>query len=348
MIRLTFAVLLILAVTTVAFRRTVETPPPFAPRFGLALDGRPLDDVRLASLAAALGRRPGFIVVFEQWPETPPATPETAMPALTGLAESLAAIERTGAVPVVTWEPMYYRQTDGVEVFIPAAAVLNGSYDAYLEAFARLLATRPGPVQVRLMHEPNLSRYHWGVTRESYGPSAADIYRQLWRHIVSRVRSSPEGRTRTRLQLVFCANAESVPGPGNTPGADWNTIEAYYPGNEWVDAVGVDGYNWGDTQIPERHGWRSSWRSFDEILGPAVVALRRLAPDKPLHVYETASASTGGDKAAWLRDAATTVRTWNLAALCWFEADKEIDWRLGTGVPPAAVGAFIETLSPQP
>jgi mannan endo-1,4-beta-mannosidase len=334
-----------LIAATMAFSAcaTPAPPPPtplaLAPRLGLALDGRPISAARLAAHATELGARPGVVVVFEQWPENPPGD-------LAGLDASLAAIRAAGATPVVTWEPMYYR-ADGTEVIIPAADILAGRYDAYADAFARLLVAAPGdaPVIVRLMHEPNLGRYHWGVGKNEYDARAPGVFREVWRHLVARVRAAagPEGAA--RIRFAFCPNAESVPGPGNSADHGWNTLAAYYPGDAWVDVVGVDGYNWGDTQTPARHGWQSSWRSFADILGPAVAELRALAPGKPLYVFETASAPTGGDKAAWLLTAAATARDWNAAAVCWFEADKEVDWRLATGVPPEAPGAFVHALS---
>lgn len=312
---------------------------PAAPRFGVALDGRPITPERLAVLAESFAARPGVVVVFEQWPENASADPA----GLRGLGDSLAAIRASGATPVVTWEPMYYR-ADGTEVIIPAAEILGGRYDAYADAFAALLAAQGGEVIVRLMHEPNLARYHWGVGKNEYDARAPGVYREIWRHLVARVRVAAGAEAASRIRFAFCPNAESVPGPGNSTAHGWNTIAAYWPGAEWVDLAGVDGYNWGDTQTPERHGWRSSWRSFADVLGPAVAELRALAPGMPLYVFETASAPTGGDKAAWLRDAAAKARGWDLAALCWFEADKEIDWRLGTGISPATAREFVGAL----
>lgn len=311
---------------------------PRAERFGVALDGRPIEWARLMDLSERLGHRPGWVVVFEQWPE------DSARAEWEGLLTSVRHSHALGAVAVVTWEPMYYRAADGAEVIITAERVLGGEYDGYIDEFARRLAALEGPVVVRLMHEMNLARYHWGVPAEAYDARAPGVYQALWRYIVGRVRAGL-GEAAARVDFAFCPNAESVPGPGNSTGHDWNTMAAYYPGEEWVDLVGVDGYNWGDTQTPERHGWRSHWRSLPDILGPAVRELRQLAPGKPVHVFETASAPTGGDKAQWLREAAAAAQVWDLPALVWFEADKEIDWRLGTGVREEDARAFISALA---
>lgn len=343
MIRIVIGCIGLAALGTLALNCS-PAPPPVAVRFGVALDGRPVGAGRLAELASRYGHRPGLVVIFEQWPEVPPADPAKAQPGLGGLAQSLAAIAAAGAVPVVTWEPMYYRQADGAEVILTETSIRDGRYDAYLDACAALFAAQPGRVIVRLMHEPNLSRYHWGVTRDAYGPESPAAYQRMWRHIVGRVRQT-SGPGAGRVQFAFCANAESVPGPGNAADAGWNTLAAYYPGAAWADLIGVDGYNWGDTQTPAKHGWQSSWRSFESMLRPAVTELRALAPGQPVYVFECASAPSGGDKAVWLREAANTARTWDLAGLCWFEADKEVDWRLGSAVPPDSARGFVADLA---
>jgi mannan endo-1,4-beta-mannosidase len=308
-----------------------------AARFGIALDGRPITAARLETLSASFGARPGVVVVFEQWPEK-------ASGDLVGLGESLSAIRASGATPVVTWEPMFYR-ADGTEVIILAEDILGGRYDAYADAFAALLAAQPGEVIVRLMHEPNLARYHWGVAKEAYDARAPEVYKLVWRHLVARVRAAAGTEGAKRIRFAFCPNCESVPATSYSPAHVWNTLAAYWPGAEWVDVVGVDGYNWGDTQTPAKHGWQSSWRGFADVLGPAVAELRALAPGKPLYIFETATAPTGGDKAAWLRDVAATAKQWDVAALCWFEANKEVDWRLGTDVSPEAVKEFVGELA---
>jgi mannan endo-1,4-beta-mannosidase len=317
---------------------TVAADLPRAARFGAALDGRPIEVERLEALSRRWGYRPGWVVIFEQWPEDP------ARAEWEGLWTSLQSSEGLGAVPVVTWEPMYYRAADGAEIIIPAERVLGGEYDAYFDAFAAGLAARSGPVIVRLMHEMNLARYGWGLPADGYDARAPGVYQAMWRHIVERTRAGL-GEAAARVAFAFCPNAESVPGPGNSPDHAWNTLSAYYPGDAWVDLVGVDGYNWGDTQTLERHGWRSHWRGLPAVLGPAVRELRQLAPTKPLHVFETASAPTGGNKAQWLREAAAAAQVWDFASLVWFEADKEIDWRLETGVTADEARAFIGALA---
>jgi hypothetical protein len=56
-------------------------------------------------------------------------------------------------------------------------------------------------------------------------------------------------------------------------------------------------------------------------------------------VGETSCATTGGDKAAWIREMDRSLRTRfrKFQSVVWFEAQKEADWRMAS--PPAARAA---------
>ena len=295
------------------------------PDWGFAVDGNPVTSRQILALTEGTKLAPKLIVFFQQWPEE---TTAREFP-----QASLAALAEAGAEAVITWEPMFYRRSDGAETMIAAARILAGDYDAYIESFARQAAAWRRPIMIRFAHEMNLSRYHWGGTAAEYGSASPERFRAMWRHVVGLFRRAGA----TNVRWAFCPNCESVPGVGNPSAAPWNTARAYYPGDDYVDVLGMDGYNWGTTQTPERHGWRSAWRGFASTFGGLRAELRALAPAKPLYVFETASASAGGDKSAWLVEMSATARAWNLAGVVWFEADKEVDWRLLTGVSPPAL-----------
>jgi mannan endo-1,4-beta-mannosidase len=310
--------LLLLAVAAAQPADGAASPPAW----GVAVEGNPVAPAQLENVVAATGLKPALVLFFQQWPERPA---EGAFP-----RASVDAIAAAGAVPVVSWEPMYYGAA-GVETMVTAEAIVRGDYDNYLAAFAREAAAWGHPLLIRFAHEMNLSRYHWGTAPAAYGPAGPLQYQVMWRHVVEVFRRTGAANVR----WAFAPNCESVPGPG--AGATWNTARAYYPGHDYVDVLGMDGYNWGDTQKPERNGWRSSWRSFGDTFRALRDELRALAPGKPLYVFETASAPTGGDKAAWLAEMTTTASAWGLAGVVWFEVSKEVDWRLRTGVPAAAL-----------
>lgn len=285
------------------------------PFFGFALDGYPIQRERLDELENKTGIRPSMIVFFMQWP------PSGSLAAAAFPRETIDAIQGHGAIPCLTWEPMY--RVGEEEVAVDHQDILNGRYDRYLEIFAEGVKETGRPIIIRFAHEMNLERYHWGTPKGEYGPGSPEIYKRMFRYVVEFFREKGAGNA----LFAFSPNAESIPGPSTGTGHDWNTISSYYPGDRYVDILGIDGYNWGTTQKKETHGWESSWKSFGEIFKPALGELRALSREKPVVIFETASVANGGDRREWIRDALDMARSWGIAGINWFQVEKENDWR---------------------
>lgn len=231
---------------------------------------------------------------------------------------------------------------NGQEKTIDQDAITSGQYDRYLTAFARSAKTWGRPLIIRFAHEMNTRRYHWGTSETAYGPGSPRFYQDMFRYLVNLFRKEGAGN----VLWAFCPNAESIPNRTMTPDAAWNTATAYYPGNGFVDILGMDGYNWGTTQTTEKNGWKSDWRSFESIFGAMHAELKAISSTKPVIVFETASTVQGGDKARWILDALDTVDTWRITGLAWFEVNKELDWRLSIGLPSDAIVSLRSWLSP--
>lgn len=294
----------------------LRVSPPF---LGAALDGYPVTQEQAAQLGAEFPVPPEIVLFYLQWP----ASPEPGgFPGST-----LDAIRSTGAIPCLTWEPMYH--TGGREHTVEHRLITNGSYDPYLAAFAAEAKRWGSPFIIRLAHEMNLSRYHWGTTAEQYGPQSPELYRNMYRHVVDVFRA--EGAD--NVLWAFAPNAESV-GPSYDSTAGWNRIANYYPGSDYVDIMGVDGYNWGDTKTAARDGWESHRRSFGELFAAPRRELRKLSRQKPFMVFETASTGERDEKGRWLGEALAKAEDWGVAGVVWFQVNKEQDWRLGRDALP--------------
>lgn len=286
--------------------------------WGYTVEGIPQNSEKITDIEKEVGVEAGMIVFFLAWP-SPDSRQSASFP-----VETCETIREHGAVPVLTWEPFYFSQNDE-EQMIDSDTVCNGEYDEYLKAFAKSVEKWGHPVLIRFGHEMNIRRYHWGTRgKEEFGPASPGKYQRMFRHVVSIFREV----NADNVLWVFCPNAESVPNTSFDPTAGWNLISAYYPGDEWVDILGMDGYNWGTTRTLDENGWQSRWESFRAIFKNAHKKLRRLAPQKPLFVFETASVNKGGDRAEWLQNALRTAKSWQLNGICWFQVNKENDWRL--------------------
>lgn len=286
--------------------------------FGLAVEGLPSQPDVLKEMENETGLPVSMVNFFLQWPQDPE---DRYFP-----GKTFEAVHDFGAMSVLTWEPMYYDR-EGEEHMIAARDILHGLYDGYIDHFAARINELKYPVMIRFAHEMNLERYHWGGGRDEYGPESPGRYREMFRYVVQRFMLAGTDNA----LFVFCPNSQSVPHPDGDMEASWNRVMNYYPGHAYVDVLGMDGYNWGETHTLEEHGWQSRWQSFEEIFEPVYQELRYISRDKPLFVFETAAPEDGGDRDLWVRKAFETAREWDLQGVLWFQVDKEADWRLKPG-----------------
>ncbi|RQD66507.1 MAG: endoglucanase [Desulfonatronovibrio sp. MSAO_Bac4] len=282
--------------------------------FGIAVEGLPETVDGLYALEQKSGLPVSMVNFFLQWPQDPQ---EAEFP-----YAAFKAIHDLGAVPILTWEPMYYKGE--VEYMIPAMDILSGKYDEYINFFALRVRELGSPVIIRFAHEMNLQRYHWGSDESDYGPQSPERYKRMFRYVHARF----DEVGADNALFAFCPNSESIPHPEYDQDAAWNTAMNYYPGDIFVDILGMDGYNWGTTQRAEIHGWDSTWRSFEDIFRPIYHELKKINSAKPIMVFETATARQGGNADTWVIEAFKTANSWGLSAVIWFQVDKELEWIL--------------------
>ena len=209
-----------------------------------------------------------------------------------------------GSTPMITWEPWDHLGGHQQPAF-HLSRIIAGEFDHHLGSWARGLARFGAKVLLRWAQEMNGNWYPWGV-----GHSAAEEYREAWQHVWS------------RFQAERANNVLWVWSPNILDGAE--AFEALYPGDEYVDWVGLDGYNWG--------GWRS--RSFDRLFSDSYERLAELT-NKPMMIAETACAE-GPRKARWIREALgrqLPERYDRVRAVIWFNQRKERDWRVDSSAP---------------
>ncbi len=107
------------------------------------------------------------------------------------------------------------------------------------------------------------------------------------------------------------------PNDRNYPPCDWNNYLAYYPGNEYVQLIGITGYNTG-TYYAEEMG--ETWREFEDIYDAIYKEYTPFFSEFPWIITEFASSSVGGDKTKWIRDMFACIGKYkNLKIAVWFD-----------------------------
>jgi len=281
-------------------------------QYGVALHEWPTNKAPIEEVISRRRCVPKSVAMFLQW------TKESWQPY--PLKDILKTASSYGMTPIITWEPMQY--IEGKQRGIAYERILKGEFDEYIDQIADTLAMHNANVIVRLAHEMNLSQYHWGVvTEQEFSPKNVEIFQKIFRYVVRRVRNRPNTKN-----VLFAFNPNFISVPSGYKQVDWNHFRNYYPGDKYVDLVGLDGYNWGNTLVFEN--WQSSWQSPEEIFGSTLDDLKDLAPSKPLYIFETASVGTDQQKEKWLSDLIKLAQSKGVVDVTWFHINKENDWRL--------------------
>lgn len=182
--------------------------------------------------------------------------------------------------------------------------ILDGEYKTYFENYAKALKELNYPVLFRLNNEMNgdwcmYSAYHYGKD--------ADVYIALYRHLYEVF----ESQGANNVIYVWNPNDKSF------PDFSWNSYMAYYPGDKYVDIVGLTGYNTGNYYSGEY------WHSFERIYDNFYYSYANRF-NHPFMITEFGSSSHGGDKALWIEEMFKTLPKYDrLKVAVWWSG---IDW----------------------
>jgi Glycosyl hydrolase family 26 len=275
---------------------------PLIPAQG-ALLGAFVGTGTLAQLETTIGRKLAITHSYSTW----------AADFTTRLATTLAG----GRIPLVTWEPW----TNSIG--IPLDDIINGVHDTMIQTRAQSAKNVGGTFFLRWGHEMNGNWYPWDGFHNGANAAGPAKYVSAYRHIHDIFTAAGA----TNVLWVLCPNSDNVPNDA------WNQWSAYYPGDSYVDWMGVDGYNWGDI-LPA-----SGWRPFSMIFGTLYPTMA--ATGKPILISETSSAEAGGDKAAWIAGILPALRSSfpAIKGLVWFHINKETVWTVDS--TPASAAAFV-------
>ena len=275
------------------------TPPPVPSKrqllhpagkhFGVSTYKAPWSSAEVDQVARLSGVHPTLIEYFVKWTE--PFRPA-----------AVSLCYNQGAVPVLSWEPWAGPERGLNQPAYSLARIAAGQYDGYIQRFARGVRAQRWPVVLRFAHEMNGYWYPWSEQRS--GNRQGD-YVRAWRHVhavFDRVGA-------TNVIWVWSPNIiRAVPGV---------SLQALYPGDRYVDWVGVVGY-----------GVRESTAA--ATFDPTLAILQRITR-RPVLITETA-AQPGASKALWTANFFRWLNSHHdVIGFIWFERDKatggRTDWR---------------------
>ena len=266
-----------------------DVTPLLAPKhkfFGATFDGVPKDLGPVRTYAAQVGRTPTMLEFYLGWGDELQT-------------DQARAVWKNGQLPYIAWEPHKATLTQ----------IADGSQDAYITDTARTLRALNVPVAISLAHEMNGGWYPWG-----YKKASAAQFVKAWRHVHDVFQD--EG-----VSTVIWVWSPNVVNP-----VPQVALKPYWPGDGYVDWVGVVGYY-----------ARTGAQDFQDLFGPTFRQIRTFTR-RPFLLAET-GAQPGPNKTTQITELLKTVATrGDIVGFIWFDLDKETDWRVDSS--PDTLAAF--------
>lgn len=256
------------------------------------LPGETSMQAAVAQREEAMGRKYNLVLTYYNWKNLFSAKIEEK-------------IIRHKQIPVITW----YGPGRTPHSHFDLGKINDGQEDAWILQQAEVIKSFRKTVFLRPMIEMNGNWY------EGYsGHPAAFI--AAWRRIYDLFARAGVHN----VVWVWCPNL----GPH-----DW---DLYYPGNSYVDVIGVDGFN----------GW-GSWRSFKQMFQPF---LAHFAGRKPLMIGETGTDNFYGLAGSWISGMHAYLKNvagprYGVIAVCYFDTKINAPYNWSLDQTPAAWQAWL-------
>jgi beta-mannanase len=204
-----------------------------------------------------------------------------------------SAVQRSwanGRLPMMTWESAP-AQTSNNTKYVAGYTnqdIISGKFDSYLKAYADDIKTNGQPMVIRLDHEMNGSWYNWSEGADQQ--NAAGSYVAMWQHVWTIFQN--EG---ANADVIWDWSPTRIDGLGNPSYETPAYLKEYYPGDQFVDWVGMSGYYRNSSTAP----------TFTNTFQATLDQLRQIAPDKKILLGEVGATETGGSvsnsqKAQWM------------------------------------------------
>lgn len=193
--------------------------------------------------------------------------------------EQVGVVNSAGRVPFIRMIPWSSYQIQGADPVYSMQAFIDGKFDADLRKWAQDAKAVGIPLMVEFGTEVNGDWFPWngkwngGDVTDGYGdpalPDGPERFRDAYRHIIDLFRS--EGVS--NITWAFHVNGIKF------PDEEWNSMKAYYPGDEYIDWIGVSIYGPLNVNDPSQYSFRqifeNCWSEFSSI-----------SSIKPLAIFE--------------------------------------------------------------
>lgn len=189
----------------------------------------------------------------------------------------VTTIHKDGKIPFIRLMPRSDFRQGGPDPLYTMQKIIDGKFDKVLSKWAMDAKKTGIPLLVEFGTEVNGDWFSWngsyngGATTELYGDKGKadgpERFRDAYRHIIDLFRSHGVDN----ITWFFHVNASS------DPKEPWNELSQYYPGDTYIDWLGVSVYG---PQIQEEN-----YRSFTQIMDQVYPELTNIS-NNPVAILE--------------------------------------------------------------
>jgi hypothetical protein len=180
-------------------------------------------------------------------------------------AGEVKIIKDFGAVPFIRMMPRSDFSDTKSDPVYSLQKIIAGKFDKELKSWAHDAKKYNEPLMVEFGTEVNGNWFPWCGFNNGKNP---ETFRKAYIHIIELFRNEDVDN----ITWVFHVNYES------TPDEKWNSMSAYYPGDDYIDWIGMSIYG---AQKQE-----DDWINISEIFDAAYKNLSAISDNKPLGVFE--------------------------------------------------------------
>ena len=255
-----------------------ELVAPASPYFGMYTEQAPFNWATMDATAAKIGGAPSMVGYFSGWDED-------------FRDEAVTRSWQRGKLPMMTWESRPIGSANNVvdepEYSLPR--IIGGEFDDYLRGYAADIVSTGMPLAIRLDHEMNGVWYPWSETTAggfSLNGNSRGDYVAMWKHVHDIFEAA--GANDYVIWVWAPNRVDNLPTALQTP----ERLASLYPGDDYVDWVGMSGYLRPPFDDAEEH-------TFDETFGATLSQLRGLT-SKPILLAEVGASEIEGHKPGWI------------------------------------------------
>lgn len=258
---------------------------------GVSLPSYHYDVSAVRAWEAAVGHRADVVQTFVSWEYD-------GEPGLNDFpADDARKISEGGRTLEVSWVPS--NPDDGRDQKgFSLDSIARGEHDAYVRSFAEDVRDSGLHLRVRFGHEMNGD---WQSFNESNSGNDPGDFARAWR----RVHDVFADVGATDVEWVWSPN---IVGPDQTP------LPGLYPGDAFVDLVGIDGYSYPKSGCP------GPSLLFDETLREV-----RAITQRPVILAEVGVERRCPDRAAWVTDLFGWAEEHDVREVTWWERGGDRD-----------------------